>query len=218
MDLQTTIGGVTTSKFSVSSSGNVSGVNLYNGSTVNTANSAAITYRDNGFGGSGNEAIWATCNSNTLGGITAGWMRLTPSRTIASQFLSSPPTALPCAIMQLESTNQGFLPPRMTTAQRDTIGQFAITAISGSGTVVTYTCSNNFLPGDSITISGATTSAYNITGTIANANTKYFTINSTATGASSSATATAAKVAGLTIYNTTTNLLSTWNGTSWIER
>jgi hypothetical protein len=196
----------------------ISNVNLYNGATVNTTNCAAITYRDSGFGAAGDAVIWATCNNTVLNGVSGGTMRLTPPRTISSQIQITPPTPLPCAIMQLESTNQGFLPPRMTTVQRDAIGQFPITAIIGLGTLVLFTCLNNFLPGESVTISGATTSAYNITGTIVSANSKFFTISSTATGASSTATATAAKVAGLTIYNTTTNLLSTWNGTTWIER
>lgn len=67
------------------------------------------------------------------------------------------------------------------------------TAISGSGTVVTVTAPNNYAIGDTVTITGATTPAYNtlINVSIASASSSQFTILSTVTGASSAATATA---------------------------
>lgn len=67
------------------------------------------------------------------------------------------------------------------------------TAISGSGTVVTVTAPNNFAVGDTVTITGATTPAYNtiVNATIATASSSQFTVASTATGATSTATATA---------------------------
>ncbi len=67
------------------------------------------------------------------------------------------------------------------------------TAISGSGTVVTVTAPNNFAVGDTVTITGASTAAYNtiVNATIATASPTQFTVASTATGTTSSATATA---------------------------
>jgi hypothetical protein len=67
------------------------------------------------------------------------------------------------------------------------------TAISGSGTLVTVTAPNNFAIGDTVTITGATTPAYNtlVNVSIASASSSQFTILSTVTGATSAATATA---------------------------
>lgn len=67
----------------------------------------------------------------------------------------------------------------------------AITAISGNGTTVTYTAANSFVAGQAVTITGATTAAYNISNAvITTASPSQFTISSSATGASSTATAT----------------------------
>ena len=73
----------------------------------------------------------------------------------------------------------------------------SITAISGNGTVVTYTATNTFTAGDKVVIYGATTSAYNSVSinptygyvVVATATGTQFTVVSTATGATSTATA-----------------------------
>jgi hypothetical protein len=70
---------------------------------------------------------------------------------------------------------------------------YNITAISGSGTVVTYSTSNtaNLVAGQVVTITGATTAGYNGVFTVASvvANTN-FTVSSTVTGTGSTARAT----------------------------
>jgi hypothetical protein len=67
------------------------------------------------------------------------------------------------------------------------------TAISGNGTTVTVTAPNNFATGDLITITGASTAAYNtiINLPVANVSASSFTILSSLTGATSTCTATA---------------------------
>ncbi len=67
----------------------------------------------------------------------------------------------------------------------------SVTAISGNGTTVTYTASNNFQANDRVTITGASTTAYNLSNaSVASANTTHFTVTNSATGATSTATAT----------------------------
>ena len=67
------------------------------------------------------------------------------------------------------------------------------TAISGNGTTVTVTAPNNFEIGDTVTITGASTAAYNtiINLPVATASSSQFTVLSSATGTTSTATATA---------------------------
>jgi len=54
----------------------------------------------------------------------------------------------------------------------------SITNVTGDGTTVTYTASNNFAAGNIVTITGITTtaSAYNVTGVIVSATSTYFTL------------------------------------------
>jgi hypothetical protein len=67
------------------------------------------------------------------------------------------------------------------------------TAISGNGTTVTVTAPNNYAVGDTVTITGASTAAYNtiINVAIATASSSQFQVLSSATGTTSAATATA---------------------------
>jgi hypothetical protein len=67
------------------------------------------------------------------------------------------------------------------------------TAISGDGTTVTVTAPNNYEVGDKVTITGASTAAYNtiINVAVATASSSQFTVLSSATGGTSTATATA---------------------------
>jgi hypothetical protein len=69
-----------------------------------------------------------------------------------------------------------------------------VTAISASAGIVTYTATNTFTAGDTVNITGATTSAYNlVNATIASATGSQFTVISAATGATSTATAVVSK-------------------------
>jgi len=78
----------------------------------------------------------------------------------------------------------------------------SVTAISGNGTTVTYTTAtaHNYVVGALVTITGATTSAYNlVNATIASTpSSTTFTVTNAATGATSTATATSNTVSNTT--------------------
>jgi hypothetical protein len=62
-------------------------------------------------------------------------------------------------------------------------GPSNITNVSGSGTTITYTASNNFSTGDKVTVYGVNPSGYNLSNaTIASASSSQFTITNAATG------------------------------------
>lgn len=71
-----------------------------------------------------------------------------------------------------------------------------VTAVSGSGSVVTYTAANTFTAGDLVTVVNVTTTtAYNVTSyPIASASATQFTINSTTTGTGAVSATTIATV------------------------
>lgn len=79
------------------------------------------------------------------------------------------------------------------TSITSTVGATAaITNINGSGSLITATAANTFVSGQKVTITGATTTAYNlVSATINTATAGAFTITSAATGATSTATVTA---------------------------
>lgn len=61
--------------------------------------------------------------------------------------------------------------------------KYAVTAASGDGTTVTYTSQNRFAGGETVTITGLATSAFNLASvTVATADATKFTVTNTATG------------------------------------
>jgi hypothetical protein len=59
-----------------------------------------------------------------------------------------------------------------------------VTAVSGSGTIQTYTCTNTFVPGQTVNITGISPAGYNLTNaTILTAVSSQFTVAGTTTGA-----------------------------------
>lgn len=71
-----------------------------------------------------------------------------------------------------------------------------VTAVTGNGTTITYTAANNFVAGQTVTVTGSNISGYNVTGaTIASATTSQFTVTNSATGTNTSTTVTAKQVA-----------------------
>jgi hypothetical protein len=60
--------------------------------------------------------------------------------------------------------------------------QKSVTAISGSGSVVTYTVSNTYVPGQQVLVTGSDIDGYNGYFTIATASSTQFTVSSTVTG------------------------------------
>jgi len=71
----------------------------------------------------------------------------------------------------------------------------SVTAVSGSGSVVTYTCANSFTAGSNVTITGVTGGSggqpYSGTYVVASASSTQFTVNNTQTGAATLSSATA---------------------------
>jgi hypothetical protein len=69
--------------------------------------------------------------------------------------------------------------PGFTASQAN----YIVTAASGNGTTVTYTSQNNLVPGQTVTITGMTTSAFNLSSvTVATATAVGFTVTNAATG------------------------------------
>ena len=103
---------------------------------------------------------------------------------------------LPAAVYEQTANAASSLTNDLTTS---TIAYMdsavSATALSGNGTTVTVTATNNFAAGDLVTITGASTAAYNtiINLPIATASSTSFTVNSSATGTTSTATARAYK-------------------------
>lgn len=102
IDLQSTISGVTTSKFKVSSGG------LVNTVTMAAQNSACNRYSDSSSG----SINWAFVNSTTAAVVyqTTGLYSALSTDVINTS-----------AIFELRSTTKGFLPPVMTTTQKNAI-------------------------------------------------------------------------------------------------
>jgi len=89
-----------------------------------------------------------------------------------------------------------------TSSSNYTYKSARVTAIVGSGTVVTYTAANTFSVGDVIDVTGATIAGYNVTnGVVATATTTQFTITNTTTG-----TNTGTSVVAFTASSVTPNI------------
>lgn len=80
------------------------------------------------------------------------------------------------------TATRSVLPPQTT---------FAASAISSSSGTITYTCSNNLVAGEVVTITGATSAGYNLTNaTVASATASQFTVTNAGTGSTSGALVT----------------------------
>ena len=72
----------------------------------------------------------------------------------------------------------------LTTAAHGIPVNATITGASGTGSVVTYTATNTFIPGDVVTITGVTPSAYNLSNvTVTESNASTFQVSGTPTAA-----------------------------------
>ncbi len=98
---------------------------------------------------------------------------------------------------RIYNENPTIVPLRVIATSTSSV---AIASISGSGTVVTYTVAANanpFVVGQTVTITGASTTAYNLTNaTITGVTSTTFTVASSATGATSTATAVSTSTQG----------------------
>jgi hypothetical protein len=91
-------------------------------------------------------------------------------------------------------TNNEIVQTFTFTTQADVVlsSTASITAISGSGTVITYTAANSFQAGDVVSVTGASTSGFNVTNAVvASATSTQFTVSGSATGSTSTASASA---------------------------
>lgn len=87
---------------------------------------------------------------------------------------------------------------RTAVLLKSPISSATVTAISGSGTTITYTANNNFSAGQTVSITGSNIAGYNLTNaTIATANSTSFTVTNTATGTNTNTAV--AKVRGITL-------------------
>ncbi|WP_315822997.1 hypothetical protein [Paraflavitalea speifideaquila] len=128
------------------------------------------------------------------------------------------------ALLEMTSPKRGFLPPRMTTAQRDSIGYISSIAIVGGSYTVAPSISITGGTG-----SGATANCYIPTGTtiaaqVVNQGIGYkpsVPVTVTLTGGTGSGGAATATISGpdsgLVIYNTTVDSLQYYNGTNWVN-
>jgi hypothetical protein len=107
-----------------------------------------------------------------------------------AKFIGNPYTQI--ATPSASFTPASFVPGWDITT---TVGSFSITAVSGSGSAVTYTCANSFTPGTQVTITGVTGGTggqpYSGTYTVATANSTQFTVANTQTGAATLSSASA---------------------------
>ena len=142
----------------------------------------------------------------------------------------NPTTINSSAILEIESTNQGLLLPRMTTAQRDAnilspIAGLVIyntstnaleVVVSGSGLGSFWL---NVLTGaTSIVASGTTTSVggIGVGTTTPNANAVLDVTSTTKGILLPRLTSDPTGVAGMIYYNTTSNIVKLYNGSAWI--
>jgi lysophospholipase L1-like esterase len=128
------------------------------------------------------------------------------------------------ARLSINSITEGFLPPRMTTTQRDamaTILGFGIIGGSGYTSTPTLTITGGGGTGATATsvISGGSITSVTLT----NAGTGYTTVPTVAisggggSGASIIATIALAGHEGLQIHNVTTHNLNLYDGTAWMQ-
>jgi hypothetical protein len=90
---------------------------------------------------------------------------------------------------QPTSTAGSIIRPRLPIRIFAGTPQINVTAISGSGTVVTYTAANTYTTGQQVVVQGATIAGYNGVFTVASASSTQFTVASSVTGATSTANA-----------------------------
>jgi hypothetical protein len=123
-------------------------------------------------GGSTGDVYWAATTQVTGARLDfAGTSAYSGSGAIANVIVKS-------ANHELEETGYASYPSYTPDA-----GNYIVTAASGDGTTVTYTSFNFLNPGDSVNITGLTTSAFNLSSaTVASATRQSFTVTNSATG------------------------------------
>ena len=123
------------------------------------------------------------------------------------------------ARLALNSNTDGFLMPRMTTAQRDAMAYISRVDVGGSGhgyTTATVVASGGNGSGFAATANLAGDGVNTIT--ITNPGTGYTippTVTITGDGTGAYATVIPVLVEGLQIYNLDTHKINTYNGTNW---
>lgn len=132
------------------------------------------------------------------------------------------------AKLDVSATKQGFLPPRMTSAQRDSIGYISAITVTAAGSGYSNTptvaisggTGSGAVVASGITSGGAVSSISVLNPGIGYAPGTPVTVTITGVGGGSGATATATisgADSGLIIFNTTIDSLQYWNGTVWVD-
>jgi lysophospholipase L1-like esterase len=188
-----------------------------------TLNNATITQPGNVFGGILYQPVISSQLGVKLAGIgnTRGVNRFNSlgERTVIGQ-----DQAHGSALLDVQRPKQGFLPPRMTTAQRDSIGYIKSISITGGSYTVAPALSITGGTG-----SGAIAIAYILTGTtivadIIDPGIGYnpgSAVTVTLTGGTGSGGSASAVISGpdsgLVIYNTSVDSLQFYNGARWVN-
>lgn len=190
------------------------------------------SFGGNGLLSNGNTNINSNSVSSLVGSFTSGLstsgnLSATYSTNIGSAYSDS------SALFQINTTNKGFLPPRLTTAQRNLIntivtGVTITNAGSGYTSTPTVTFSGSVYNPAIIANGVAVVTSNTVTGINIVNRGSYFSIPaiSITGGGGSGATATAITSqnlgSGLTIYCTdctatdsSTGVMQTWNGSTW---
>jgi hypothetical protein len=155
-----------------------------NAHTLDTSGQVAVDFAWGNFPLQPNDQRTETAASN-IGGSTGdtGWSATTQVTGARLEFAGISKTlnngitqTVPAGNHELDETGYGGYPSYTPAA-----GNYMVTAVSGDGTTVTYTAQNNLAKNDSVTITGLTASAYNLSAvTVASADTLKFTVTDSA--------------------------------------
>jgi len=108
---------------------------------------------------------------NSLGGFNRA-----TAEAITQQLIQVINSQLVSSVSQLSESQVIIMENTQSTS-------YAITGASANGTTVTYTCANSLIAGQVVTISGLSTTAFNLTNvTVASATATQFTVTNSATG------------------------------------
>ena len=141
-------------------------------SVTDTAQTASAKVIETAIRGIGADAYWSATTAQTGARLDfASTSAYSGSNAIAN-------VAVKSANHELDETSWASYPAYTPAA-----ANYMVTAASGDGTTVSYTSFNKLQPGDTVNITGLTTSAFNLSSaTVATANLLGFTVTNAATG------------------------------------
>ena len=123
--------------------------------------------------------------SNTGGGDNDHqWATTTQVASDNLAFSAIPVTVANSLTLTVPADNHAVAETGYSSFPAFTAGKanYIVTAVSGDGSVATYTSQNKFLPGDSVTVTGMPVSGFNGAQTVVTANATTFTTSNATTG------------------------------------